>query len=138
MFGLMIEPDCTLEQVEPDMFQAVTIAGGSGSPRYLWKNEILQALVRAFHKGGKIVAAICLSPVVLAEAGLLKGLEATVYKSPKAIGRMQELGAIVIDSETVQVGRILTGRDPQAAEAYGQALARILRSELVMQAKDSR
>jgi protease I len=133
MFGSVVEPELVLDQVDPGQFQAITIAGGSGSPHHLWKNAPLVGLVRQFNEAGKVVAAICLSPVVLAEAGLLDGLTATVYRSPKAIERLVSLGAVCQDEEVVRNGRILTGRDPQAAKAYGETLVRTIWEEILGQ-----
>jgi protease I len=96
--------------------------GGSGSPDYLWGNRKLQSLVRSFFEHGKVVAAICLSPVVLARAGILAGRQATVYPSPDAIREMKKAGANLVSVPVVADRQIVTGNGPEAAAQFADAV----------------
>ena len=66
-----------LADVDPEAYDAVVFVGGGGSKVY-FDDPAAQALARAMHKRRKVVAAICLAPVILANAGVLKGKKATV------------------------------------------------------------
>jgi protease I len=102
------------------------ISGGSGSRKYLWDSKSLHELVKEADARKKVVSAICISPVVLARAGVLKGKESTVFKSPDTVHELKEHGAIYLDRNVVVSGRMVTGRDPESAEAFGKAVLEAL------------
>ena len=93
MLGGEVQPDFAISDVNASEFDAVVVVGGSGSPKYLWDDTQLRNLVRDAYEDGKVVAAICLSPVVLARAGILKGKEATVFPSTDAIAELKRRGS---------------------------------------------
>ncbi|MCW7074773.1 MAG: DJ-1/PfpI/YhbO family deglycase/protease [Candidatus Methanospirare jalkutatii] len=129
MLGGKVQPDFAISGVNASEFDAVVVVGGSGSPKYLWDDTQLRNLVKDAYAGGKVVAAICLSPVVLARAGILKGKSATVFPSSDAVAELKKGGAIYKDESVVIAGRIVTGRDPASAEAFANAIASLLRGE---------
>jgi len=129
MLGGEVQPDFAISDVNASEFDAVVVVGGSGSPKYLWDDTQLRNLVRDAYEDGKVVAAICLSPVVLARAGILKGKSATVFPSSDAVAELKKGGAIYKDESVVIAGRIVTGRDPASAEAFANAIVSLLRGE---------
>ena len=98
MLGGEVQPDFAISDVNASEFDAVVVVGGSGSPKYLWDDTQLRNLVRDAYAGGKVVAAICLSPVVLARAGILKGKSATVFPSTDAIAELKK-GCLLYTSD---------------------------------------
>ena len=70
-------------------------------------------------EAGKIVAAICAGPTVLAGFGLLGGKQATVY--PGMDDKMD--GAVCTGSEVTVDGKITTGRALGAAIPFALELA---------------
>ncbi len=75
-FGLActaLKPFSTLHGADYD---ALVLPGG---PQYaeLEKSAGVQALIKEFIDGGKVVAAICASPTILGRAGYLKGKKYT-------------------------------------------------------------
>lgn len=116
----------SLAQADARDFDAVVVVGGAGSPLHLWDSEPLRSLVGAAHASSKIVAAICLSPPVLARAGLLAGRRATTFPDARAIIELKRGGATYVADPVVQDGTILTGSGPEAAVAFGAALAQLL------------
>lgn len=126
MLGLEVRPDISLDQAFSKDYQAIVIAGGSGTQRYLWGNDKLQAILHDFSDEGKVMAAICLAPAILAEANLLEGVSATVYPSEEAKKKLVAGHALFLDQPVVKAGRIVTGRDPQAATAFGKAVVETL------------
>jgi len=127
MLGGKVQPDFAISDMNASEFDAVVVVGGSGSPKYLWDDTQLRNLVKDAYADGKVVAAICLSPVVLARAGILKGKEATA--SSDAVAELKKGGAIYKDESVVIAGRVVTGRDPASAEAFANAIASLLRGE---------
>ena len=123
MFGMQVTPDTTVDEVNPADFDAVVVVGGSGSQTYLWNNLKVQKIVQALHQRGRLVAAICISPVVLAKAGLLKGRKATVFRTGTTINELKKGGALISDAPVVVDGKIITGRGPEAAREFGRKIA---------------
>ncbi len=74
MMGLSTTLSKTLADVNPDVFSTLFLPGVDSSKREkLMSNEHLLDLVRLFDRSGKIIAAVCGAPAVLAQAGILTG-----------------------------------------------------------------
>jgi len=128
MLGAQVEPDGLISgQAEAD-FDALAIAGGAGSPRHLWEHEPLLQLVRRFSAAGKPVAAICMSPPILARAGVLAGKKATTFPADRAILELKRGGATYVEEPVVTDGPYLTASGPEAVKAFGAALVQLLGS----------
>lgn len=124
-----VRPDIAIKEAKEKDYAGISIIGGSGSPQYLWGNKDLLKLVKQFHEDKKVVSAICLSPAVLAQAGILKGIPATVYPSPEAVKILRDNGAQYKDKPVIRAGKIITGRDPQAAKSFAQELVKALKGK---------
>mgnify|MGYP000607754315 FL=1 len=122
MLGATAEAVMTFDDVDPDAYAGIVIVGGAGSQDYLWGNGRLQALVRSFFEQGKVVAAICLAPVVLARAGILAGRQTTVYQSPAAIAEMKKAGANLLPIPVVADMQIVTANGPAAAAGFADTI----------------
>lgn len=126
MFGMQVNPDTTVDDVNPEDYDVVVVVGGSGSQTHLWNNSRVQEIVQASHRRGRLVAAICISPVVLARAGLLRGRKATVFRTTTTISELKKGGALISDAPVVVDGDIITGEGPEAAREFGQKVAESL------------
>ncbi|MEM2925707.1 MAG: DJ-1/PfpI family protein [Methanocellales archaeon] len=126
MLGLEAKVDLLIANANPNDYSAIVITGGIGSKEYLWGDENLGELVRQFQYRNKVVAAICLSPVVLAKAGLLNGREATVYPDSEAVEILRDNGAIYMDKKVVISDKIITARDPESAGDFASVIINLL------------
>ncbi|MCU0631748.1 MAG: DJ-1/PfpI family protein [Methanolinea sp.] len=127
MLGARAMATHSLEDVDPGEYAGIMIVGGSGSPTHLWENEMLIKLVQYFYKNRKIVAAICLSPVVLAHAGILKGKTAACYLSPASKREILKEGAYLSEKPVVVDGTIITANGPVAAKEFAAAIIHSLK-----------
>jgi protease I len=123
MLGMIVKPQITLEQVEPDSFDAIVVVGGTGC-RVLWDNKTLHGIVQKFNAANKTIAAICIAPVVLARAGVLKDLKATVYPSVKE--DICECGATYTGSDVEVRSNIITCSGPEAAKDFATTILNTL------------
>ncbi len=122
MLGVVVKPDCLLKDVRAEDFDAVVYIGGYGASEYwedLTAHEVAQKAVAA----QRIVSAICVAPVTLANAGLLNGKKATVWASE--VAKIKQKGATVVKGQVVQDGKIITANGPNAAQEFAE---RILQS----------
>jgi protease I len=122
MLGGEVLATLSFRHANPSDYSGLVIIGGAGSPPHLWQDRDLAALVAAFAAGHKLIAAICLSPVVLARAGILNGRKATVFRTPEAVAEMMRGGAILTSGLVITEGRVITADGPAAARAFGEAI----------------
>ena len=119
MLGKVVKPDISFEQVMTDSFDILIVVGGTGC-KTLWDNTLLHDIISEFHAADKIIAAICIAPVVLARAGILKDIEVTAFPSVKDdIGKC---GGCFVDTDITVCNNIITGSGPKAAKDFAQTI----------------
>ena len=119
----------TLKEVNVDDYDGIVFIGGPGALSNLGNSDSYRIAREAVSKN-KILAAICISPVILAKAGVLNGKNATVWSSVLDRSPVEELkknGAIYIDKSVVVDGKIITSNGPSAASEFGRIIAEKLR-----------
>lgn len=118
--GKTIRPDITIEEANPDDFDALILPGGVRNPDHLRIHGNVIALVKAFAEEGKPIGAICHGPWLLVEADLLRGRKATSWPSIRT--DLRNAGANVVDEAAVIDANIVTSRNPDDVEAFTNAL----------------
>jgi protease I len=118
--GTVIMPDVTIYEVRVEDYAAVVFIGGGGVGELICDAAALDLAWEA-HQDGKTVGAICLAPVILAEAGVLEGRNATAI--PSVSRRLIEGGADYVYEDVVVDGNIVTGCAPHASKSFGEVLA---------------
>jgi len=141
-----------LADVSADDFDAIFFPGGHGPMWDLAGNAISIALIEAFVKAGKPVAAVCHAPVALVNARgkdgvyLVKGKRVTGFTNEEeaAVGltavvpflledRLKERGGIFSRAANwapfVQVdGKLVTGQNPASSGPAAEELLKLLRA----------
>ena len=123
-FRVTAQVDKTIDEINPADYDALTLVGGPGALGHL-DNEKVHKIFQQAAAQGKIIGAICISPVVLAHAGLLRGKKATVF--PDGVEELGKAGAQYIDAPVVVDGGLVTADGPIPAKKYGQALVELLK-----------
>ena len=126
MLGAKVTATLSLDDIDPKNYDGLIIVGGGGSQIHLWDDEMLQPLVRFFNDKMKVIGAICLSPVILARAGILKGKKATYSDSQVAFREMKTGGAVLVNEPVVTDTRIVTANGPAASKAFADAFIKML------------
>ena len=90
-------------------------------PRITCRTTEMISLVKEAFEGGKVVAAICHGPWMLASARILKGKTVTSFFAIK--DDLVNAGANHIDQEVVVDGNIITSRKPDDLPAFCRAIA---------------
>ncbi len=124
MLGMKVTPDILISEVNIDDYDAVIFVGGMGSSEY-WDDEKAHEIAKEAYEKDKVVGAICIAPVTLARAGLLKGKKATVFSSE--IENIKKEGAIYTGNSVEVDGKIVTGNGPSAAKEFGKKIVELLK-----------
>jgi len=122
MKGGAAEASIAIAEAKADDYAAIVLCGGSSVPEFFWNDKKLQELVAAMAAANKVVAAICLSTVVLAKAKLLAGREATVYFLPQAIEELKQAGAKYVKETLLIHNNIIMAEGPLDSQRFGQAV----------------
>jgi 4-methyl-5(b-hydroxyethyl)-thiazole monophosphate biosynthesis len=122
--GTGLVPDTSLDQAMTQDFDMVVLPGGQPGTDNLNADRRIHALLERMAKNEKYIAAICAAPKVLADAGLLKGRQATSF--PGSLSPEQLAGIQYQEATVVQDGNILTSRGPGTAMDFALSLIAIL------------
>lgn len=105
-----IKVDRTADQIKIDEYDAVFIPGGAWNPDNLRYDKDVIRFLQEFNKTGKLIAAICHGPVVLASADILKGKKLTGYWNIQV--DLKNAGGEVLEQAVVTDGNLVTSRHP--------------------------
>lgn len=120
--GGEVDPDIAIWRIDVDDLDALVIAGGSGAVPHLWANPQLLDKIREAHVKGKVIGAIGLAGVVLAQAGLLKGKRATLSPDSIAIAEYRRHGVNYEDVDVVIDGNVVTARGVEDAKMFAELI----------------
>ena len=126
--GADVEVNLLISEINIIDFDAVIFIGGPGCLENLDNEESYQVAKETVSQN-KVLASICISPVILAKAGVLEGKKAAVWSSPLDRGPVKILennGAIYQDKPVVVDGKIITGNGPAAAREFGGKIIELL------------
>jgi len=121
--SLSADVDLTLDEVRIDDYEIIALVGGPMALSDL-DNSTVYNLVKDFYSSKKKVAAICISPVILAHAGLLKGVKATVWMDGK--DELIKNGALYEEGPVVADKGIVTGNGPSAAIRWANTIVSLI------------
>jgi protease I len=121
--GGKVKAEINIEEVNTNDYDAVVFVGGGGTTQ-IFENQDAFRISREMHKQKKIVSAICLAPVILANSGILKNKNATVAGTKVKI--LEEKGARYTGPGVTVDGNIVTSNAPKASKLFGQKINELL------------
>ena len=119
-FGGEIEIKKSLEDLDISQFDCLLFVGGSGAIECL-DNPASYFLINEAKNQKKVIAAICIAPLILAHAGILKGKKATVWSSEldkSALKEFRKQEVKYIPEKSVVDGRIVTADGVNAIKEF--------------------
>ncbi|ESQ09829.1 MAG TPA: DJ-1 family protein [Chromatiaceae bacterium] len=122
--GTVLLADTTLDQILNQEFDMIVLPGGLPGATNLDADPRIRALLTSQAEQGRWSAAICAAPMVLANAGLLDGREATSY--PGAVTSADYPSVRLSDAPVVVDGKIVTSRGPGTAMDFALQLIELL------------
>ncbi|PPA79350.1 MAG: Intracellular protease 1 [ANME-2 cluster archaeon HR1] len=130
--GIKIQPDVPLDSID-ELFDIIILPGGSPGYINLGNDKRVLDLVNRYYSEGKIVAAICAAPSVLAKAGILEKKKATIFDG------MEDLlkNAKYVNQTVVEDQNIITSQGPGTSIEFALTiLLRLTNEKKVREIKD--
>ncbi len=124
--GYPVKEDLSIHRVKAMDFDGVIIPGGF-APDHMRREPKMAAFVREIFDAGKVVAAICHGPWMMASADILKGKKATSFFAIK--DDIVHAGAEYLDETVVVDDNVITSRNPYDLPAFCQAILKFLKVE---------
>lgn len=113
----------TIDEISIDETDALVFVGGPGASEY-FENSTAHKLAEEILLKDKVLAAICIAPVILAKAGLLKGRKATVFSSGEK--ELERCGAFYTGDMVTVDENIVTGNGPASAVSFAKRITEAL------------
>lgn len=117
--GGTLVADLALRQVNVSEFDGLIFVGGRGAVDYYSNTSVLN-LARQAATQRKVLAASGIAPSILANAGVLRGVQATAFLSERA--RLMQAGAAYTGQPTEKDGLIVTSTGPLAVAEFVNAI----------------
>lgn len=119
--GIRVLADRLFAGTDFAAYDGLILPGGLAGTRRLAADERVAEQLRRFHAEGRITAAICAAPTVLAAAGLLQGKRAVCYPGmePELTGAEAGAESVVTD------GTVITSRGVGTAIPFALELVRL-------------
>jgi len=105
-----IKVDRRANDIKVSDYDAVFIPGGAWNPDNLRYDKDVIRFIREFNQSGKLIAAICHAPLVLASANILKGRKLTGFWNIQS--DLTNAGGQVLEQPVVVDGNLVTSRHP--------------------------
>lgn len=121
--SVSVNVDKTLDQVEPDSFDALLLPGGAFNADALRMEPKVQAIIREAQNAGKPIAAICHAPWELISAGVVRGRKVTSYYTIQ--DDLRNAGADWTDQEVVVDRNWVTSRQPKDIPAFNREMLKL-------------
>ena len=108
--------DRTIEEAQPDEYDALVLPGGVANPDVLRTDENVVDFIREFAESGKPIGAICHGPWTLVEAGVARGRKLTSWPSLQT--DIRNAGGEWVDEKVVVDQGLVTSRKPDDIPAF--------------------
>jgi protease I len=123
-----------LKSLDTEKYDAIVFVGGPGT-YIVRKDEHALRAAKDAHEKGKLVAAICWSPTILAKSKILNGKKATVWLGDdpefnmKTSQYIEKNGATYTGDDVTVDDNIITANGPRAAQKYAEAIEHWLKNK---------
>ncbi|MBQ2926990.1 MAG: DJ-1/PfpI family protein [Oscillospiraceae bacterium] len=120
-----VEADIEIGQLDLSTLEGIILPGGLGGVASIRACEGALDAIRYAWNNGKLTAAICAGPTVLADLGITEGKRATCYP-----GCESQMGAaIMVEAAAVTDGNLVTGTSAGCAVPFGLALIAAIKGQ---------
>lgn len=128
VYGGTTKIEKEIGEISADDFEAIVFVGGEGAAKNI-NNKAFHQIAQDFNAKGKIVAAICVAPAILATSGILQGKKATVFATEleqSGVKILKQNGAEYLKEKVVVDGNIITSPGPEFARRFAETIVKAL------------
>lgn len=118
--GVRVMADKKLLEINADDYDGIVLPGGNPGYLNLGRSSKIIEILKKFDAEGKLIAAICAAPSILAKAGVLEAKKATIYPGMEKELPYPRGERVVID------GKIITSQAPGTAMEFALAIVEFL------------
>ena len=118
-----VKVDMTLDQAQPQQFDAVLLPGGTLNADRLRVNPKAQQFLQQMDREGKPIAVICHGPWLLVSSGLVKGRHMTSYQTLAV--DLTNAGAKWVDEACVRDGNFVSSRKPSDIPQFNENMIQL-------------
>lgn len=115
-----IRVDRTLNDANPDDYDALMLPGGALNADQARMNPKLRLFIREMENAGKPIAAICHAPWELISAEVVRGKKLTSWSTIQ--DDIRNAGGSWVDQEVVVDGNLVTSRGPKDLPAFNREM----------------
>jgi len=127
MLGGRAKPNLLVSKANLSEYSAVVFVGGQGvETNNLPENPGVLKLAVDAVEGGKVVAAICIAPRILAAADLVRGRKVTGFNDTETVSSLKNAGAVYTTRAVEVDGKLITADGPSSARKFGEEIVRVL------------
>lgn len=117
--------DCVIADVDVTAYDGLFFIGGPGALTHLDTEISYHVLTRWQHRG-KPYGAICVSPRILAHAGVLQGKKATGWDEDGELTEIfEQYGVQYLRKDVVVDGNVITANGPGAASEFATEILNV-------------
>lgn len=118
--GVRAMMDKRLGAVKADDYDGIVIPGGGRACATLGKSKVITGMIKEFNDRGKLIAAICYAPRILAQVGILDNRKGTIYPGLEKELSYPRGDRVVVD------GNIITSQGPGTSIEFALAIVEFL------------
>ena len=123
--GIGVTADLEISQLDLTNLEGIILPGGLGGVASIRACSAAMEAIRFAWENGKLTAAICAGPTVLADLGITNGKNATCYP-----GCEDQMGtANMVCAAAVNDGNLITGTSAGCAIPFGLALIAAIKGQ---------
>lgn len=119
-----IDTDMVISDTELNEGDVLFLPGGTAGVENIGKSDKARLLITGAYKAGCVIGAICAAPGLLADMGLLKGLNVTSH--PTVREKIEQGEAQWLNVPWARAGQFVTGRGPGASLPFALGFAAAL------------
>jgi protease I len=121
------EASLLLKDINPNNFDALVIAGGQN---YFWNNKTLLNIIKTMHQQHQLIAAICISAVIPAQAGIMTDKNITFFATEASLAEAAKYQTNYTGKNIEKTKNIITARDAEASQDFAEAIISFLENSV--------
>ena len=118
--GVKVVMDKKINDIVIDDYDGIVLPGGRKGVENLGRSKVVMDAIKKLNSSGKLVAAICYSPVLLARAGVLENRKATIYPGKEREIPYPREDKVVVDNN------IITSQGPATTIDFALSIIKYL------------